>query len=109
MEDRLVVWDETKNADNKRKHKVGFEVAQYVFTDPLRIWRFDRSEENTSGEARWQTIGKVGKTFFVVYTEQEEGNENVTRLISAREAEKHERRTYNGHYQIDNKGWTKDT
>ncbi len=109
MEERRIVWDEAKNADNKRKHKVGFEVAQYVFTDPLRIWRFDRSEKNTSGEPRWQTIGKVGKTFFVVYTEQEEENENVTRLITAREAEKHERRSYNGHYQIDSKGWTKDT
>jgi uncharacterized DUF497 family protein len=109
MEERQIVWDEAKNADNKRKHKVGFEVAQYVFTDPLRIWRFDRSEKNTSGETRWQTIGKVGKTFFVVYTEQEEDNENVTRLITAREAEKHERRSYNGHDQIDNKGWTKDT
>ena len=67
MEDRRIIWDEAKNAENKAKHKIGFEVAQYVFSDPLRIWRFDRSEENTTGETRWQTIGKVGKVFFVVY------------------------------------------
>jgi len=109
MEERRIIWDETKNAENKQKHKIGFEVAQYVFSDPLRIWRPDRSEHNTSGEERWQTIGKVGKTFFVVYAEQEEGDVNITRLISAREAEKHERRSYNGYYQIDGKGWTKDT
>jgi uncharacterized DUF497 family protein len=109
VEERIIVWDEAKNAENRQKHKIGFEVAQYVFADPLRIWRFDRSENNTSGEERWQTIGRVGKTFFVVYTEQEDGNVNVTRILSAREAEKHERRSYNGYYKIDNKGWTKNT
>jgi uncharacterized protein len=109
VEERNIVWDEAKNAENKQKHKIGFEVAQYVFSDPLRIWRFDRSENNTSNEERWQTIGKVGKTFFVVYTEQEEGDMNITRILSAREAEKHERRSYNGYYKIDNKGWTKNT
>ena len=108
MKERRIVWDEAKNDENKRKHKIDFEVAQYVFTDPLRIWRVDRSENNTSGEVRWQTIGKVGKIFFVVYTE-EEGTEDITRIISAREAEKHERRSYNGYYTIDDKGWTKDT
>jgi uncharacterized DUF497 family protein len=71
VEDRRIVWDENKNIENKRKHKATFEVAQYVFTDPERIWRLDRSEHNVSGEERWQTIGKVGKLFFVVYTEQE--------------------------------------
>jgi uncharacterized DUF497 family protein len=109
MEERRIVWDEAKNAENKLKHKIGFEDAQYVFSDPLRIWRIDRSENNASGEERWQTIGKVGKALFVVYTEREKGNENETRLVMAREAEKHERRSYNGYYQIDDKGWTKDT
>jgi len=109
VEERIIIWDEAKNVDNKQKHKIGFEVAQYVFSDPLRIWRFDRSENNTSGEERWQTIGRVGRTFFVVYTEQEEGDVSITRILSAREAEKHERRSYNGYCKIDNKGWTKNT
>jgi uncharacterized DUF497 family protein len=109
MEDRLIVWDEAKNTENKHKHKVSFEVAQYVFSDPERVWRLDRSENNISREERWQTIGKVGKTFFVVYTEQEKSEIKITHIISARKAEKHERRSYNGYYRIDNKGWTKDT
>ena len=104
-----IIWDEAKNIENKQKHKIDFEVAQYVFSDPQRIWRLDRSENNTSGEERWQTIGKVGKIFFVVYTEQEEETEKITRILSARKAEKHERRSYNGYYTIDNKGWTKDS
>ena len=109
MEERRIIWDEAKNSENKLKHKIGFEVAQYVFADPLRIWRLDRSDNNLSGETRWQTIGKVGEIFFLVYSEQEDGNSNITRIISAREAEKNERRSYNGYYNIDGKGWTKDT
>jgi uncharacterized DUF497 family protein len=42
---------------------------------------------------------------FVVYTERGE----EARLVTAREAEKHERRSYNGYYHIDGKGWTKAT
>jgi uncharacterized DUF497 family protein len=65
MEERRVVWDENKNAENKLKHKIGFEDAQFVFADPDRIERIDHSESNTSGEIRWQTIGRVGSLLFV--------------------------------------------
>ena len=109
MEELRIVWDENKNSDNKQKHGISFEVAQYVFSDPDRIWRFDLSKGNISGEERWQTIGKVGNLFFIVYAEQEKDGVNETRIITAREAEKHERRSYNGYYRIDNKGWSKDT
>jgi uncharacterized DUF497 family protein len=110
MRERRIVWDETKNEKNKQYHDgLGFETAQYVFADFARIWRFDRSENNTSREERWQTIGKVGKLIFVVYTEKESAGVIETRLISARIAEKHERRSYNGYYRIDGKGWTKDS
>jgi len=105
MEERQIVWDENKNTENKQKHKIGFEDAQYVFSDPDRIERIDRSESNTSCETRWQTIGRVGELLFVVYAECGE----ETRLITAREALKHERRSYNGYYQIDGHGWSKAT
>ena len=110
MEERRIVWDEVKNEQNKLKHDgLSFETAQYVFADTERIWRFDRSANNASREERWQTIGKVGKLLFVVYTEKESDEIVETRLISARIAEKSERRSYNGKYHIDGKGWTKDT
>ena len=102
---RKIVWDENKNISNKAKHKVGFDVAQYVFADQNRIERCDNSAGNNTGEERWQTIGKVGKLFFVVYTER--GDE--TRIISARAAVKPERRSYNGGYLFDNQGWGKTT
>ncbi|GHV47453.1 hypothetical protein AGMMS49546_37070 [Spirochaetia bacterium] len=99
-----IEWDEVKNEQNKRDHEgLGFELAQYVFADPERLERIDRSEGNTSGEERWQTIGKFGKVMFTVYTERGEHK----RLISARLADKAERRSYHGYYTIDGKGWAK--
>jgi uncharacterized DUF497 family protein len=84
-------------------HKVSFETAQYIFSDTERLERPDRSAENTSREERLQTLGMIDKVLFVVYTERGENR----RLISARRANKAERRSYNGYYHIDNKGWSK--
>ena len=98
-----IEWDSEKARINIQKHKVSFETAQYVFSDPERLWRLDRSEDNTTGEERWQTLGQIGKTLLVVYAEEE----TTKRLITARLATKAERRSYNGYYQIDGKGWTK--
>jgi uncharacterized DUF497 family protein len=52
-----------------------------------------------------EDIGKVGSVYFVVYTEC--GTDK--RIITARPADKSERRSYNGYYQIDGKGWGKAT
>jgi len=95
--------DPEKAAVNWAKHKVRLETAALVFADPLRIERLDDSEENTSGEERRQTLGKVKKVLFVVYTERGE----KTRLISARAADKAEKRSYYGHDDDNRKGWTK--
>jgi len=98
-----IEWDSEKARINLQKHGVSFETAQYIFSDPEWLLRLDRSEGNTSGEERWQSLGKVRKVLFVVY---EEHGENK-RIISARLADKNDRRSYNGYYQIDGKGWTK--
>ena len=106
MEERRIVWDEDKNTENKRKHGIGFETARFVFADPNRLWRFDWSEGNTSGEERWQTLGRAEGVVFVMYTENELEGKNETRLISARLATKAERRIYNGYYRVNNQGWS---
>ena len=95
MTARDIEFDPEKTALNWAKHKVRLETAALVFTDPLRIERRDDSEENTTGEERWQTLGEVNKVLFVVYTERGE----KTRLISAR--------SYYGHDDDNRKGWTK--
>ena len=107
MKERRIVWDNDKNAENKRKHGISFEAAQFVFADPQRIERIDISEGNISGEERWQTLGKADGIFFVVYMERETESVTETHIISARLATKAERRSYNGYYNIDNKGWAK--
>jgi uncharacterized DUF497 family protein len=106
MEERRIVWDDDKNAENKCKHGIGFETARFVFADPNRLWRFDQSEGNTSGEERWQTLGIAEGVVFVVYTENEIESVNETRIITARLATKSERRIYNGYYRINNQGWS---
>jgi len=99
-----VEWNDEKNEINKREHEgLGFELAQLVFADPNRLERIDRSENNKLGEERWQTLGMAGKVLFVVYTERGESK----RIISARLANKAERRSYHGNYQFDSKGWSK--
>jgi len=98
-----IEWDSKKASINLEKHGVSFETAQYVFSDPERLERLDRSEGNTSGEERFQTLGMVGKVLFIVYTEHGKSKH----IISARLADKNDRRSYNGYYQIDGKGWTK--
>ena len=100
-----IEWDDEKNKLNIKEHNLSFEAAQYVFADPERLERLDRSDRNSAREERWQTLGMVDKVLFVVYTERGENK----RIISARLAEKHERRSYNGHYKIDGKGWSKNT
>ena len=99
-----IEWDDDKNDTNKREHEgLSFELAQLVFADSNRLERIDRSEGNTSGEERWQTLGMAGKVLFVVYTERGE----IKRIISARLANKAERRSYHGNYQINSDGWSK--
>ncbi|MDR2094559.1 MAG: BrnT family toxin [Treponema sp.] len=97
-------FDPEKATINLHVHKITFEDAALVFVDPLRIERRDDSEGNTSGEERWQTLGMVDKVLFVViYTERGD----KTRLMSARAANKAEKRSYYGHDNDNRKGWTK--
>lgn len=87
-------WNEEKNRKNKRKHGLSFEVAQYVFSDPLALTHLD----SYLGEERYQTVGLVGlQIVLVVHTWPEviqETNEETGRIISDRKATAQERRAY---------------
>ena len=98
-----IEFDPEKASINFQEHKIRFETAALVFSDPLRIERRDDSEGNITGEERWQTLGMVKKVLFVVYTERGE----KTRIISARTANKAEKRSYHGYDDYNRKGWTK--
>ncbi len=86
-------WDESKNRRNQAKHRVGFETASLVFSDPRHISIQDRHVE---GEERWQTLGLVGGAviLLVAHTIGERDDEEIIRIISARKASKHEKQLY---------------
>ncbi len=82
-------WDVEKASRNLRRHRISFEVAQNVFSDPLRLSGVD--SRNDYGEERWWVLGHArGALVFVIYTERAAS----TRIISARKATRHERRRY---------------
>ena len=97
MAEPRFTWDENKNLSNQRKHGIDFKDAVSVFTDPLHVMRPDRIK---NGEHRWQTVGNAyGVTLLLVAQMlTEEGPEGqpieMIRLISARKANKSERRRY---------------
>ena len=105
MKARRIVFDPAKAAQNLKKHHVSFRTAALVFLDPLRLVRLDDSEGHETREERRQTLGRIGKLFFVVYTETMDKEGEVTRLISARIATKAEQRSYNGHDDDNVKCW----
>jgi len=83
-------WDAGKAASNADKHGVTFEEAMTVFGDPLELAISD--PHHSQGEFRFLSIGKslTGRLLVVAYTEREAR----TRIISARDANPRERRTY---------------
>jgi uncharacterized DUF497 family protein len=89
-----VEWDDEKNKDNWRKHKVRFENAYSALLDPNGLTEEDFTSDY---EERWRTIGmnRLHALLFIAYTirEDDDGTE-IVRIISARHAEPHERETY---------------
>lgn len=86
------VWDDAKNRSNRRKHGISFETAVQAFFDPLHLTLEDRVID---GEQRWQTIGMIEGVLLVVvaYAVLDE-EEEVLRIISARQVTRQERIEY---------------
>jgi uncharacterized protein len=84
-------WDPAKASSNIAKHGVPFEYAARVFLDPLRIDRADT--RRAYGEPRRIAVGEIeGRLFVVSYTPRG----RLIRLISARKANRRERKGYDG-------------
>lgn len=85
-------WDPTKAASNFFKHGVSFNEAMTVFDDPDRLLLPD-PWHSTPQENRELVIGTsdLERELLVVYTERES---EKTRIISARPAERRERKLY---------------
>jgi uncharacterized DUF497 family protein len=88
-------WDPKKAKANWGTHKVSFEQARDVFKDVMALDEPD--ERENYGEERYNRIGLVqGRLVFVTYTERidQDSGEEIIRIISARPAERRERKRY---------------
>lgn len=79
-------WDETKNLENIRKHRIDFADVPRMFDNSMLI---ELDERFDYGEDRWIGIGFLGNgVAVVVWTERQD---NIVRIISARKANRYER------------------
>ncbi len=85
-------WDPAKAAENARKHQVSFPEATTVFEDEEALLIPD--PEHSVGEERFVLLGLSAalRVLVVVHCDLEDGG--VIRLISARRADRSERRIY---------------
>jgi uncharacterized DUF497 family protein len=82
-------WNDDKALSNQTAHGVKFEAARGVFRDAFALDWLD--ERENYGEVPYVTIGMAaGRLIYVAYTMRDQR----IRIISARGAEPHERRTY---------------
>lgn len=90
-------WQPAKAERNLKKHGVSFATAARAFADPFALSDQDRIED---GEQRWQTLGLVEGhlLLLVAHTVVEDDDEGeyveVIHIISARKADRKERRRY---------------
>ena len=90
-------WDPAKAIANQRKHGVSFEQALFAFFDPFG--RIELDVEHSEGEDRYWQIGLTETGLLVVvYTIRQPGN--IYRIITARKADRKERKKYENYKSI---------
>jgi uncharacterized DUF497 family protein len=87
-------WDARKAAANQRKHGVTFEEAASAFLDPDGLDGDDQA--HSAAEARRLRLARSasGRVLVIAYTIRRQGDEEITRIISARRASRKERKSY---------------
>ena len=84
----LFAWDPDKAIVNFRKHRIAFEEAVTVFSDPLALFIADYGHSD-----RAILVGESIKPRILVVVFIEIAGQQI-RIISARRATAHERRRY---------------
>ena len=85
-------WDRTKAESNLKKHKISFEEAQTVFSDPNARMIFD--PEHSGGEDRFILFGLSSGLRLIVICHCYIEDDMAIRIISARKANKNEQKQY---------------
>jgi uncharacterized DUF497 family protein len=90
-----IIWDEENAREHWNKHHISFDDAMLVFSDPFAITEED--DRFVYEERRYWTLGNTGKRYvllYVAHTIEEKDDMETIRIISARDADPHERRLY---------------
>jgi len=88
-------WDEKKNTANQIKHGVAFEEAATVFSDELG--RLIPDPDHSEGEERFILMGISSASRLLTICHCERSSDFI-RIISARKADKLERKQYEGYH-----------
>jgi len=64
MSDATFEWDPDKDRENRQRHGVPFELAQYAFADPARVIAQDVT--HSQDEDRFFCFGRVGEGILTV-------------------------------------------
>ncbi|MEZ0392902.1 MAG: BrnT family toxin [Pseudobdellovibrionaceae bacterium] len=83
-------WDAKKAKTNLKKHGVSFEDAKEALSSEIVV---ALKEDSDSGEERYIYLG-ICKKLNVLVVVVAYPNEDITRIISARKANKRERKFY---------------
>ena len=83
------VWDPAKAAGNEQKHGVSFYEASTAFADPFAVYEADARYAQ-----RGNLIGTSTSQHLLFVVHIEILGEDVIRIISARQANRNERRRY---------------
>jgi len=86
-------WDEVKNTSNQIKHGICFDEARSVFSDELG--RLIPDPDHSENEERFVLMGVSHKNNLLTVCHCERKS-NTIRIISARKADKYERKQYEG-------------
>ena len=93
MSDLRFVWDPRKAKENERKHGVAFEEAESVFLDDQALLIGD--PEHSDDEDRFILLGLSARIRILVVCHCYRESDSEIRLISARKADRTERKEYN--------------
>lgn len=86
-------WDEDKNRENLRKHRIDFVDVREMFNNQMLV---ELDECTDYGEDRWIGIGFLRNGVAVVVWTERQGD--IIRIISARKANKYERQRFEQYF-----------
>ncbi len=88
-------WNGRKASENARKHGVSFDEAKSAFLDENA--RLIADDEHSDDEDRFILLGLSVQLRLLVVVHCYRESDNVIRIISARKADRIERRQYSGY------------